>query len=693
MMHTIIRRSFSLRTKSLSLLALFLLVSFSLVAEPPSTAAPLAISGLGQAIAPLDGAWQFRTGDDPSWSSPTLDDSTWESITTDKSWGAQQHFNYTGYAWYRRHITIDASTDPNLDLSLYIRHIDDVYELYWNGKPIGGLGKFPPSPTWYWAPAPQVRTLGKAQSGVLAIRVWKEVPTSFDSGTLGGPVAPLLIGTTAAINSFSDQRNYIWLQSRIYLGALNTLYGLVGTLGFLAWFTNRNRKVLFWMAAFAFTPLALQLLSGFRIPITYMLSLSLQQPFFALQDIALWFLLLYLLELDDNPRLVRWTRIVASISFAAACFDALLGFIDPSGPLGSASQWADGASTVVTTSVELFALVLIPFAFKKRHNIATWLVAFFAFLTEMISVVRVASQQGRRFTHWTIDQKILAPLFTIHHNPFTLQLLSWTFLFFSIVYAVYRYSVDESQRQSAIDQEFRSAQELQRVLIPETLPPIAGFAITSAYRPAQEVGGDFFQLIAKSEGSSLFILGDVSGKGLKAAMTVSLIVGTVRTLAEMFEDPAEILSGLNRRLHNRLQQGFVTCLIMRLDPDGTCTFANAGHLPPFLNQQELDVPPALPLGLVASASYDETTITLNIGDRLTLYTDGLLEARNASGEIFSFERLHELLATKPDSKQATDAAVAFGQEDDITVLTITRLATGVESTTFLEAPTLIPTIA
>jgi serine phosphatase RsbU (regulator of sigma subunit) len=311
----------------------------------------------------------------------------------------------------------------------------------------------------------------------------------------------------------------------------------------------------------------------------------------------------------------------------------------------------------------------------------------------MISATRIASQQGERFTHWTIADKIGAPLFTIYHNPFNAQLIAYTLLFFSIVYAVYRYSVDESRRQGAIDQEFKSAQELQRVLIPESLPPIAGFAVTSAYRPAQEVGGDFFQLIAKSEGSSLFILGDVSGKGLKAAMTVSLIVGTVRTLAEMFDDPAEILSGLNRRLHNRLHQGFVTCLILRLDPDGACTFANAGHLPPFLNQHELKVSPALPLGLVASASYDETKIHLNIDDRLTLYTDGLLEARNPSGELYGFERLRQLLTSKPDAKQASDAAVTFGQDDDITVLTITRLATGVESTTQLEAPILIASTA
>jgi hypothetical protein len=671
-------------------LALILFVSIlSHAQQSPTSQAPLVITGLGEATAPLDGTWQFHTGDDPAWSSPTFDDSAWQGIQTDKSWGAQQHFNYTGYAWYRRHIIIDSATDPNLDLSLFIRHIDDVYEIYWNGTKIGGFGKMPPNPKWFWAPPPQTYPLGKAESGVLAIRVWKVVPTSFDSGLLGGLVAPPLIGSTGAISSYVAERNYGWLQSRLYTGGLAILYAIVGTLSLLAWLSNRSRKLLLWMAAFAFTPFSLQLLSGFRIPIGYMLSLDLQQPLFALQDISLWFLLLYLLQLDDNPRLVRWTRIFAIVSITSGCIDGLTGLIDPSGPLGHFSQWVDAVCTAVTTSVEVFPLIFIPFALKKRHSIATWLVAFFAFLTEMISVVRIASQQGRRFTHWTIDEKILAPIFTIHHNAFTIYALSWTLLFFCIVYAVYRYSVDESRRQGAIDQEFKSAQELQRILIPETLPPIAGFAVTSAYRPAQEVGGDFFQLITKSEGSSLFILGDVSGKGLKAAMTVSLIVGTVRTLAEMFEAPAEILSGLNRRLHNRLNQGFVTCLILRLDPDGTCTFANAGHLPPFLNQHELNVAPALPLGLVASASYEESTINLNVGDRLTLYTDGLLEARKHSGELYGFDRLKQLLATKPDAKQASDAAVAFGQDDDITVLTVTRLATGIESTTSLEAPVLV----
>jgi serine phosphatase RsbU (regulator of sigma subunit) len=174
---------------------------------------------------------------------------------------------------------------------------------------------------------------------------------------------------------------------------------------------------------------------------------------------------------------------------------------------------------------------------------------------------------------------------------------------------------------------------------------------------------------------------------------VSLIVGTIRTAADSSDDPADILAILNRRLHGRLQDGFVTCLALRLDAEGQCIVANAGHPSPFLNKNELSSPGALPLGLDLGTEYERIQVHLAVGDRLTLYTDGLLEARNAAGDIFSFERLRALIATQPDAKQATDAAVAFGQDDDITVITLTRLAPGVEATTSLLTPALVASIA
>ncbi len=100
-------------------------------------------------------------------------------------------------------------------------------------------------------------------------------------------------------------------------------------------------------------------------------------------------------------------------------------------------------------------------------------------------------------------------------------------------------------RQAAIERELQSARELQQILIPETLPQLPGYALTSAYIPAQEVGGDFFQVIpldGEHADSTLIVLGDVSGKGLKAAMAVSVIVGAVRSLADFTSSPAEILA-------------------------------------------------------------------------------------------------------------------------------------------------------
>jgi serine phosphatase RsbU (regulator of sigma subunit) len=170
------------------------------------------------------------------------------------------------------------------------------------------------------------------------------------------------------------------------------------------------------------------------------------------------------------------------------------------------------------------------------------------------------------------------------------------------------------------------------------------------------------------------VLGDVSGKGLRAAMAVSLIVGALRTLAETTSRPAEILAGLSRRLHGRLQGGFSTCVALRLDPYGACTLASAGHPAPYFNDKEIDLPGALPLGIDPAIAYEEATVHFNPGDRCALYTDGLLEARAPSGEIFSFERLQTLFASGADAAQASEAAVAFGQDDDITVVTLTRLA-------------------
>ena len=230
-------------------------------------------------------------------------------------------------------------------------------------------------------------------------------------------------------------------------------------------------------------------------------------------------------------------------------------------------------------------------------------------------------------------------------------------------------------RNREIEQEMAAARSVQQILIPDQLPSIPGLIIDSAYLPAREVGGDFFQILpipnaADPERPSAFIvLGDVSGKGLKAAMTVSLIVGTLRICARHCTSPSALLGEVNRSLLGR-SDGFATCLALMFQPLDKLTVANAGHPNPYLDGVEIQTEANLPLGLDAEIRYSEITFQLDPGSFWTLVTDGVVEATSPSGELYGFERT-QAISSEP-AHVIMEAARQFGQEDDITVLSIAR---------------------
>ena len=685
-----------LRTK---LAACTLLLAASLLAQQRGVAHPqqksasttpiLTVDGLGPGAVALDGPWQFHIGDNPKWASPSFDDSAWEPIQLDGSWGSQSHPGYTGYAWYRRHVQIHTVAGGQTKYSLLMPPVDDAYEVFWNGKPIGQFGKFPPRPRWYYSTFPRSFPVPSAESGTIAIRVWKSPLLFVDPDSLGGMYGPPLLGDTDTIDAQLAAFNAQNMRQNLYDFTLVILYGFVTLLSLLLWSRNRQVKLFLWLAIFTATPVILFVIQGvLQIPIYYDLGRGFNQPIYALNHVSLWFLLLYLLRLDGRPTLVRWTRVLAILTLAAGVLDGALAFFW--GHAGAGMLVLDAILTTLILVVEVFPFVIIAIGIRERLEPSRWWLAITAFVSQMINTIADASAAGQRFTHWTLYYKVTTPLFTIFGVHFTAADLAGIALFLSILYAVYRYSMEQQARQSTLEQEMQSAREIQRVLIPETLPSLEGFAMSSAYQPAQEVGGDFFQIIHEDEGSTIVALGDVSGKGLKAAMSVSLIVGVLRSLSGENSSPVQMLQGLNRCLCGRLQGGFVTAIVMRLFPNGKVILANAGHLPPFLNSAELEIEGSLPLGLISIAEYSEIQIQLHPGDHLSLYTDGLVEARSSTGEIYGFERLNRLFATRPTAQQATQAAVAFGQEDDITVLTLTRLEAGEESTTSLTAPFLEP---
>ena len=660
-------------------LAAIVLIGGAVLARAAQLPATLQIEGLGRGMVELGGPWQFHLGDDLHWAQPEVNDATgqngWETILPDRPWGAQRHYAYAGFAWYRLHLHITTAPGLKSSIQVLLPQVSDVCDVYWNGSLIGHFGTLPPHASWPAVSVPTAFTLNGSLDGTLALRVWKGPLGSSSPGEIGGLGATPLVGDADSIRRSMGDWEHDFLLATLYQDVLDVLYFAVALAAFLLWLRRRGEMPLLWFSIFAVCPAIWTSIFTMRMPVSSALGVFIVQMLWQLRNVALWFLLIDMLDLRDRRGLLRWARILAVISLTAAFFDGCLNYIPESLLSVHAGAWIDGILTVIVEPSDLYLLVLAGFGFRKKLDLARSIVALSASLSQLLSVATATAQQGQRFTHWTLAQKLYSPLFHLGPVYFTAQMLVDLVLFLSILYAVYSYVRDQQARKTSLEQELESARELQAVLIPEKPPSIPGFTITSAYHPALEVGGDFFQIIpleGKFSGSTLIVLGDVSGNGLRAAMAVSLIVGAVRTLAEVTSSPAEILAGLSRRLHGRLQGGFATCLALRLDPGGVFHIASAGHPPPYLNGRECNLPGALPLGIDPAARYEEFQIEIQTGDRCALYTDGLLEARTASGEIFSFERLRELFASGADAARASEAAVHFGQEDDITVLTVTR---------------------
>ena len=263
------------------------------------------------------------------------------------------------------------------------------------------------------------------------------------------------------------------------------------------------------------------------------------------------------------------------------------------------------------------------------------------------------------------------------HLPwqFFLFEIPWTWarlspLFYSLTVAalvIWRAQVRRGQELRQ-QEELAAAKEVQSLLLESPPQPHPEIQIETAYLPASGVGGDFYYVRGFADGSQVALVGDVSGKGLKAAMVVSACIGSLQR--EDSSSPAAILAGLNRTLAGRVGGGFVTCCCVRYIPGGSVTVASAGHPAPWLDGREVALTAGLPLGIVAHAEFDESRIPLAHGQQLTLVSDGVVEAENAQRELFGFDRTREI-STK-SAQEIAEAAKAWGQNDDITVVTVRR---------------------
>jgi serine phosphatase RsbU (regulator of sigma subunit) len=252
----------------------------------------------------------------------------------------------------------------------------------------------------------------------------------------------------------------------------------------------------------------------------------------------------------------------------------------------------------------------------------------------------------------------------------------------------WRFRVAGAQERERIEQELRVARQIQRSLLPEATPELYGWQFATYYKPAREVGGDFYDFLELEDGRLGLVVGDATGKGMPAALVMATTRGMLRAVAQSLDSPGEVLAWVNNALYPDIpSEMFVTCFYAILDP-GSCTlsYANAGHDLPYQwhrgDAEELRAR-GMPLGLMPEMSYQEGEAVLREGDCVLFYSDGLVEAHNPRREMFGFPRLRVLVAEHGEEKPLGNLLLEelysfvgeeWEQEDDITLLTLKRSA-------------------
>lgn len=250
--------------------------------------------------------------------------------------------------------------------------------------------------------------------------------------------------------------------------------------------------------------------------------------------------------------------------------------------------------------------------------------------------------------------------------------------------------VQEQQTQALererIEQELRTAQDIQRTFLPKDVPVFIGWQIAPYYQPAREVGGDFYDFLLFGDGRLGLVIGDVTDKGIPAALVMTAARTMLRTAAQENASPGEVFARVNDLLYADIPPGmFVTCFYAILDiHNGHLRYANAGHEPPYYRQatgaSEL-CGTGMPLGMLPGTRYDEYEVTLAPGESLLFYSDGLVEAHNGKRDMFGFPRLLAFIGAHPGGPGLLDPLLAelaaftgndWEQEDDVTLVALHR---------------------
>ncbi|MGD0630861.1 MAG: SpoIIE family protein phosphatase, partial [Terracidiphilus sp.] len=577
--------------------------------------------------------WQLHIGDEPSCSqfqAPACTD---------------QEFNHSDLIplnhWRRIELTLPAELQSAPQLGILVQGEQPIYEVFVNGQLIGGSGSLASRQGPEYSRTILAIPSSLSHQGRLLIAI-------HDLGIRFAIPVPGFVPTLAPMDRIETVRDldlfaYLRASWQHYL-CYAAMFG-AGFIFFLLFSVNTRLHEYFWLGA------RLCALAVYRIfELGWVVHLALPAWFTLAADrilnaSAAFFLIQFVFAFLGRP-VPKAFRAIQILGFSSAV-SLLILFPWPSSiyfPLAAFIEngFFHRAMQIATVMGDLSLLLLVPGCFKTKLAEMRWIGAALVFIA-FIETNRILGQ---------FDLPSFPQDFMWGSLDFDLRPLAY--LLFSIVMLIaMTFRLRRIQnRNREVEQEIAAARSIQQILIPDQLPSIPGLRIESAYLPAQEVGGDFFQILPipnsadPTRPSAFIVLGDVSGKGLKAAMTVSLLVGTMRALAESCHSPGALLQGLSRLLYGRAD-GFATCLAFMVTHNGMLTLANAGHPNPYLNGIEIHTEANLPLGLSLTVTYSEISVQFDGSDRFTLVTDGVVEATSATTrELFGFDRTQSI-STQP----------------------------------------------
>ena len=631
------------------------LAALSLAAAPPAPAQEPGVLRL-----PWD-QWQMHLGDDPQCAQIIAPTCIGKPMVFE-DWGPLNH-------WQRIEVALPADLQSTPQLGLLVQGDYPVYEVYVNGQMIGGSGSLATRQGPQCARAIFNIPPGLARQGRLVIAIHSlGIQTANHIDGFVPTIAPLdRLQTVGDLDTLNYLRSS-WLHYLCFAAMFGT-----GVVFLLLFSVNTRLHEYFWLGA------RLCILFIFRVfELAAVVDMS-APAWLAIANYSFWnsvgalFSVEFVFSFLGRP-VTKFFRLI-QICCGLQIFILVVLLPWPASWFLPVAHYSENiylhhlAIGAVLLSALSF-LLLVPVCFKSKLPEMRWIGAAALFF---------AVEESNRMARF-IHLPSLPPDFFWHGVDIDLRGIS-NLLFAIVMLIAMTFRLRRIQnRNREVEQEMAAARSVQQILVPDQLPSIPGLRIESAYLPAQEVGGDFFQILPIPESadpakpSAFIVLGDVSGKGLKAAMTVSMIVGSLRAFAETHRSPGELLAGLNRRLHGRVD-GFATCLVLMIEPSGKVTLANAGHPNPYFNGVEIHTEANLPLGLAPEIRYSEITLQLPPDQLCTLVTDGVVEAASfTTRELFGFDRT--LAISTQSASSIAEAARAFGlgapQADDITVLTIAR---------------------